>query len=104
MSRQNDEQKGADKTNDVMDYQSSGDEKYLNMDHSVDFAVKKNYDYLLDRGIKRILTSTFRAIIWFLLEIIDRIIFGIKINGKENLKALSGSGVSDIYIVANLFK
>ena len=92
MPRQNDKQNGANKTNDVMDYQSSGDEKYLNMDHSVDFAVKKNYDYLLDRGIKRILTSVFRAIIWFLLEIIDRGIFGIKINGKENLKSLSNSG------------
>lgn len=82
-----------EKSPDVMDYRSSGDEKYLHCKHTAEFHIGEDYDWLLDKGIKRVGVNIFRAIILLLLEIIDRVGFGLKIKGKENIKDIAGGAV-----------
>lgn len=77
----------------AMEYQSSGDERYLHMPQSAEFSVDRDFDWLFSGGVKRFFADILHAVVWALLELIDRVWLGVKISGKENPRSVESGAV-----------
>ena len=75
---------------------SKDDENVLHMWEPFDFKVKSGYDYLRKSVPKTVAYYIVHAIIFVILEFMNRVFWGFKIEGKENLKSIKGMGAVSI--------
>ncbi len=68
--------------------------RVFHMWEPLSFTTPQGYDYLHDGKVFRIGTNIFRFIVKGILTVLDKALFGIEYEGKENIDALSGGAVT----------
>lgn len=71
---------------------NENEEHVIHMPHPYAFKVTEDYDYLQRGPIKTVGNIIMRVIVFIFCNIYNRIVFGLRITGYKNLKALRGSG------------
>lgn len=56
------------------------------------FETSSDYDYLRNAWYKRLGTALFRGLVAFILCFYNGLVLGVKVHGRENLRALKGTG------------
>ena len=56
------------------------------------FETGNDYDYLRNAWYKRLGTALFRRLVAFILCFYNGLVLGVKVHGRENLRALKGTG------------
>lgn len=68
------------------------EEHVLHMWEPLSFSVGQDYDYRRQRLLCRFGSGLLRCLVFVLLSVYNSVTLGMKIDGKENLKALKGRG------------
>lgn len=71
---------------------SQEDEHVLHMWEPLSFSVDEDYDYRRQGFFCRLGTGLLRIVVFVLLSVYNYVTLGMKIDGRENLKALRGRG------------
>lgn len=78
-----------------VDYENlKGDEHVFHMWEPLQFEIKENYKYINNNPIFKIASDMLFAIIVPILWILNKVLFGFRIEGKENLKGVKGGKVT----------
>lgn len=76
-------------------------EHIFHMWEPLTFEVKEGYDYIRNTPVKRLAHDTLRTFAHLVLGFLNRFLFGLRIRGRRNLKALQHNGPAGAVTICN---